>query len=330
MSQTAGALVFLHAQTAIHAGSGSALGVVDLPIQRERHTQWPMLPGSSLKGVFRDVLREEAFSQLSTPDRSRKVANGDDLVTTLFGPEAINASKHAGALSVADGRLLCFPVRSLKGVHAWITCPAVLERFGRDLQLTGVAPKALAEVAPIESGKAIVFSDRLVIKSGTSDQKGAKSEAESRLVLEEFDFIARKAGPSDTVWNEFLMFVAREAIHPSTAGRFKESLVVLSDGDFQHFVRYATEVFARIALNPETKTTLGTALFYAEAVPAESIFYAPVLCSGSRKAGDLATAVELRKKFCAALTKQSVIQVGGEETTGKGFCWARSIEGVQQ
>ncbi len=28
-------LLFLHAQTAIHPGSGTALGVVDLPVQRE-------------------------------------------------------------------------------------------------------------------------------------------------------------------------------------------------------------------------------------------------------------------------------------------------------
>ena len=36
----AAALLFLHAQTSLHPGSGTALGVVDLPVQRERHTQW--------------------------------------------------------------------------------------------------------------------------------------------------------------------------------------------------------------------------------------------------------------------------------------------------
>ena len=52
-------LLFLHAQTAIHPGSGTALGVVDLPVQRERHTQWPVIPGSSLKGVLRDCCRQQ-------------------------------------------------------------------------------------------------------------------------------------------------------------------------------------------------------------------------------------------------------------------------------
>ena len=50
-------LLFIHALTGVHPGGGTALGVVDLPVQRERHTQWPMIPGSSLKGVLRDTCR---------------------------------------------------------------------------------------------------------------------------------------------------------------------------------------------------------------------------------------------------------------------------------
>ena len=34
----ANALLFIHAQTSLHPGTGTALGTVDLPIQRERHT----------------------------------------------------------------------------------------------------------------------------------------------------------------------------------------------------------------------------------------------------------------------------------------------------
>ena len=38
------------------------MGVVDLPIQRERHTGWPVVSGSALKGVLRDACREKARS----------------------------------------------------------------------------------------------------------------------------------------------------------------------------------------------------------------------------------------------------------------------------
>ena len=58
MPSTSKTLLFIHTLTRLHPGSGTALGVVDLPVQRERHTQWPLIPGSSLKGILRDACRE--------------------------------------------------------------------------------------------------------------------------------------------------------------------------------------------------------------------------------------------------------------------------------
>ena len=120
------AFLYIHAITPVHAGSGTALGHVDLPIQRERHTQWPIVPGSSLKGILRQDLKGPLEP---------------DLILDLFGPERDgDARDHAGALSVSDARILAFPVRSLVGVFAWATCPAVLERFARDAALVGLQP----------------------------------------------------------------------------------------------------------------------------------------------------------------------------------------------
>ncbi len=82
------ALLFIHAQTSLHPGSGVALGVVDLPVQRERHTQWPVIPGSTLKGILRDAC-------------SRQDGNSEQL-QAVFGPEKNHAADHAGALSLTD------------------------------------------------------------------------------------------------------------------------------------------------------------------------------------------------------------------------------------
>ena len=46
-------LVTLYAVTPCHAGSGSSVGVVDLPIQRERHTNYPIIQASGVKGAFK-------------------------------------------------------------------------------------------------------------------------------------------------------------------------------------------------------------------------------------------------------------------------------------
>src|SRR5205814_1973237 len=103
------ALLFLHAQTSLHPGSGTALGTVDLPGQRERHTQWPTIPGSALKGILRDRCREKARER---HEGSRKKANEEDKeLVAAFGPGKVDDSNaHAGALSVTDARILAFPV----------------------------------------------------------------------------------------------------------------------------------------------------------------------------------------------------------------------------
>src|ERR1043166_7736227 len=98
------ALLFLHAQTALHPGSGTALGTVDLPVQRERHTQWPTIPGSALKGILRDHCRERAARNYGG---DRRKANEEDLdLVAAFGPGRVEESNaHAGALSLTDARI---------------------------------------------------------------------------------------------------------------------------------------------------------------------------------------------------------------------------------
>lgn len=49
----------LYSVSSVHAGSGSELGVVDLPIQRERHTGYPKIESSSLKGAIRSAVESQ-------------------------------------------------------------------------------------------------------------------------------------------------------------------------------------------------------------------------------------------------------------------------------
>ena len=54
----------LYALSAVHAGSGSEIGVVDLPIQRERSTGYPKIESSSLKGALRASLVHDAPKEM--------------------------------------------------------------------------------------------------------------------------------------------------------------------------------------------------------------------------------------------------------------------------
>ena len=113
------AMLGLLAETPVHPGAGSGMGVVDLPVAREAATDYPVLVGSSLKGALRD--------KMETGDKRGSMA--------VFG-----VPERAGDLLVADARLLLLPVRSLTGAYRWATCPHLIERYRRDLGRSGLLP----------------------------------------------------------------------------------------------------------------------------------------------------------------------------------------------
>jgi CRISPR-associated protein Cmr4 len=290
-------ILFIHALTGLHPGSGTALGAVDMPIQRERHTQWPVIPGSSIKGVLRDACREKVKAEHGG---SRKDANEkNENLIVAFGPSnPDNDNAHAGAVSFTDARILAFPVRSLKGVFAWVTCPSVLERYKRDLKVASETDSLGDCRSPGENQAAF----------------GSALNVDGRLVLEEFDF-----GPSEvenlaTIAEHF----AKSVKDSATAERIKTHLVILNDDDFTHFVRHATEVVARVGLDYDKKTAKNGALFYQEFLPAETIFYSVVLAADSRKNGASKKSSQILKFVHDSV--QEVIQIGADETIGKGLC----------
>ncbi|MEW6364129.1 MAG: type III-B CRISPR module RAMP protein Cmr4 [Acidobacteriota bacterium] len=115
MSEYSFQQVFYRCITPLHVGCGQDVGVVDLPIFRERTTGYPLIPGSGIRGTLRD--------RLEGKDRAltRQLMGSDD-------PNKISA----GCVSVLDARILLFPVRSLPSVFVWITCPYALDRYCDD------------------------------------------------------------------------------------------------------------------------------------------------------------------------------------------------------
>ncbi len=68
----------------------------------------------------------------------------------------------------------------------------------------------------------------------------------------------------------------------ATRRRFRRSLLILHNDDFDHFAQYATEVVARVGLDYDTKTVKSGALFYEEFLPPETLFYSIVLANEAR------------------------------------------------
>lgn len=294
MSDSA-AILYLHAVTSLHPGSGTALGVVDLPIQRERHTNWPVVPGSSLKGVLREAMRP--------------ALRGNGEWEAIFGPETRNASAHAGAVTFTDARLLAFPVRSLKGVFAWVTCKAVLDRYARDLALAGITADGLSSIVDPQTGHMLAHEKSPLLIEGQS------------ALLEEFDFT--RSGDSSPVAE----WLSRHAgADKATQERLQSHLVVLNETDFTHFAVHATEIVARVGIDADTRTVRNGALFYEEFLPPETILYAVLLAEASRKAEVTETGAAILGIVRKNLPK--TLQIGAGETIGKGLV-AVSLRGAE-
>lgn len=281
--------LFIYTETSLHAGTGSSVSVVDLPIQRERSTQYPMVQGSGMKGALREQI------QLS-PDEK----------TEVFGPDTQNASEHAGALAVGDAQIVLFPVRSLVGVFAYVTCPHVLARIGRD-----VAKMPALGIEPAV-GKAFITSSSTVT-------------AGNNVVLEEFSFDAT----GNEAVSKIAVWLAENALpagdeYAYWRSKLKTSLIVLSDDDFRDFVVNSTEITTRVRLSTGTKTVADGALWTEESLPSDTLLMSAMFVRKSRKEGSSNNAAALKKLVADTLTANNRIQIGGDETTGSGFVALRA------
>ena len=244
--------LFLIVETPLHAGSGSDLGIVDLPIQREKHTDYPKIEASGLKGSIREIFESQA--------KSGQIKKCE--VELVFGPE--EGDLHAGALGFTDARLLLFPVKSVKGVFAWVTCPAVLERFKHDLSICSICKESIDFDIP--GADTIPNKCDLIVK----DQK---------IVLEEYTFPVEH----DDACNKVANWIANNVLPAGVPSydywkkKMKKDIVVLSDDDFRDFVMLSTEVIARTKINSNTGTVQDGMLWYEEYLPTDSILYSLAL-----------------------------------------------------
>jgi CRISPR-associated protein Cmr4 len=240
------ALVFLHALSPLHAGTGQGIGAIDLPIAREKATGIPYLPGSSLKGVLRD--------RAAPWDQETRFA--------VFGPDTESASEHAGAVQVGDAKLLLLPVRSLYGVFALVTSPYLLERFRREAEMVGLGTPETLEVQ--NPGQALLAPGSRVLGDG------------GKVYLEDLDLEAREEAGA-RAWEDWLA----QRLEAPVKGR----LVVVHDDLMGYLLETATEVVARIRLDDETKTVAPGALWYEESLPTESVLYSLLRTEDSRRKG---------------------------------------------
>lgn len=304
----------IYTLTALHCGTGQASGAVDLPVAREHHTGLPVLPSTSLKGACRSLMTriwkaEPAKSAHLVPLFGRE----------LSAPGAEDKVDQAGAgdLIFQEGQLLALPVRSLARSYAWVTSALVLERFDRLAQafgLRGFAPEVFK--ACDDLGDAALVADATL--------------AGATLVLEDRVFAGGAVRHSEALAQVASRFAG---LLPAGAGdrtraRLQKNLVLVPDDVLIDLATRTLPVHARIQLtggkttdkwkdpdDPKAKEESGN-LWYEEVVPADTLFAAFVTGRGTGT-----TAANACTAFEADFGKDTVTQLGGNETVGQGRIW---------
>ena len=302
-------ILYLFTRTPLHVGAGASVGAIDQPIQRERHTGFPIIPASSLKGTFADqwdanlTQGDKQFLRVTTKrnERNEDVVDAALPSAWLFGSNNDKAA-FTGAIQFGEAKLLAFPIRSAKGSFAWATCPLMLRRASRD----GVIPVALLDklVEPVD--------DQAIFDTG-ADSKLALG---TKLVLEEYTFTANPWLGLNKLAEHLASLLHPDDVWKEVASR----LVILSDGMMSFFAQNACEVAQHVRISDETGTAEGGALFNQENVPSETLFYSVIQFFPGRgekfkdkKPEDAMT------EFSAKLAGQ-VFQFGGDASTGLGYC----------
>lgn len=290
-------LLYIYTETPLHVGAGRGMGAIDLPIQREGSTGYPMVQASGLKGCLRAAYRS-----------NNNLGDEDPKVTALFGKSGGENDNHAGAIAPGDARILLFPVRSLAGVMAWITSRDALARFMRDAERMGTAPNWQLPDVPGQNQCRV--SDASALKAGNS------------VVLEEFSYTPL---PDDKT-KKIADWLADNALPTSDdyaywKAELKRKLVLLPEDDFRDFTQHATEIQTHIKIDPATKTVRTGALWLSESVPIDALFYAPLMATDSRN-----SEMRAAKQLLLDLALPKRLQLGGDETTGQGWVAIRQSE----
>lgn len=305
-------IAIMYAVTPCHAGSGSALGVVDLPIQRERHTNWPMIQASGVKGAFRANFDRFAQNNLTSEKIGKNQRKDFELLTQrIFGTDSYSyhdendrdgngkpikklengGESFAGSCSISDARILAYPMRSNVSPFVWITCPSVLKRFARDLEIAGkLKENQSVDFPKLKESKAVVLAGSI-----TGD-----------VLLEDFEV---KVSESSISLPEEIEGCLEDA----------ERLILVSDDVFNYGVTDCTQIMAQIKINSETGTTADGSLRYQEELPSDTIMYTVIHWGDSKNTFEDNLKADTIKKFITDEVIKNHIQIAGDETCGRGI-----------
>lgn len=284
----AGKLLWLETLSSTHVGTGRGLGYIDLPIHREKVTGWPMIPGSSIKGVVADSHQAGVNGRKENEEKIRAFG-------TASGAEG---ESRAGSLLFSDARLVCLPVRSFTGTLAWCTTLPIIQQLRRDFG----GPEL-----PAGLGKE---------QAGTAEDSCLQTKVGQKIkvVLEEYDLdvMPNKEVTAWANWIAERLFKGQAEWQET----FRKRFAVLDEDLFNHLAETGTEVVTRVRIDEEKGIVADGQLWTEESLPVGTILLGMIACDPREGAN----ANALLEKFASGDngSDSKVLQFGGKASVGRG------------
>lgn len=287
-------LLYLYAESPVHAGAADSLDVLDLPVQREAATGYPVIWGQSLKGALRQAASEAGGRW------------NENRVKLIFGSAVGDSSDEGGTtpglLNVGDAQLVAMPVPTLRRTFAWASSAIALGRLARKYASLG------SEVPAIP----VVASDR-----------GAAADAVWTIANDEVLGPCLVSLFEDDLVRAWALRLASDTLGEDPpfapfAQKLKEDLLVVGSDIIGTLLRECTEQAVRVQL--DSFKTVENGPFYSEYLPAETILAASLLLRGSADTQD-------NRDALGELLHGTLLRIGGDETLGKGLAWGRLLRG---
>lgn len=238
--------LLVKAVSPVHAGSGREIGLIDMPIQKESHTQIPKIEASSLKGSLRN---------------SYRVNNDDKSTSYIFGSD----DDRAGFIGFSDASLLFYPIRCITNLFAYVTCPYLLNNFLENLNICA-GDNQKEYVKHSLNGKAIIYNaekDKFI---------------EESIILDTYKFEAKLEDAIDEN-TKSIKDILEKICEKFT---LKRNIVIVTDEDFIELITICKEIITRNKINADTGTVdeKTGGLFTEEYLPAEAILQTMMLTNG--------------------------------------------------
>lgn len=334
--------LFLICETPLHAGSGDDLGFVDLPIQRERHTDFPKIESSSLKGALREAFEHayQTFINVRTDEANASEAEDNDQNKKAFASWDAPDVKVHRVFGFDEGSMEKKTINRLKKLFKYKENKDDSDDKAKDgYEFAGcfAVTDARLLLFPVKSMKGVFVwitcksvlaklqhelkiakidndlkkaLDALVPKIILGQQQCSVSFADEVgindkiIVLEEYAFEVKpdKENLAYNFANTLAKYLFSQPEQAYWQTLLKSRLVIVSDDDFRDFVKLSTEVVTRTKIDNLTGTVADGALFTEEYLPTESILYSLAMFTDERGKKAAMSAADVQQFVTNTLT----------------------------